>query len=433
MGKANLELLQFASADEIKARTDEKIRSLINHAYHNVPYYRHIFNKLGIHWSDIKEVDDLKLLPPLTRRTVKQNFPEGLVAENIPQKRRNLTSTTGSTGIPLKFFTDTESAIPRSLVWDFLDKWAGVRPDFNRVWLGAPRPIPRFNPRHPISTWIKRKKFRQPNDLISVFMLRAETVFNIIEEIQKKVPYYIYGISSSIRFIANQIQDQSISMTKLPRSIIGTSDTLLPLHLKALKQIFECPVFSRYGSYEMGGGVAQTCPDVPGVMHVIPETVILEIVDDAGVPLAPGMSGRILLTEVTNYVMPFIRYDTGDIGVASGTCSCGRVFPTIREILGRDYEQVRTPSGQTIHSWEFEVYLFYIKDYRKYIVEYEIIQHENNIILRVIPSKSFLKKTGVMLKTDLQRIIGDDMSVEIEHVKHIEYRLNGKKSLIRII
>ena len=430
----DLNLLQFASADEIKARTDAKLRALVKHAYRNVSYYREIFDKSGVHCSDIKKVEDLHLLPVLSRQTVKDNFQRKLVADGIPKIRRRLTSTTGSTGIPLKFFSDAASNALRSEAWDFLDRWAGIRHgEHNRVWLGAPRPKPRFNLRHPIKSWFERKRFRQPKDLISVFMLKAETVPGILYEMQKRSPYFIYGISSSIRFIAKHIEEDGIALDTSPVSVIGTSDTLLPAHQQHISDIFNCPVYSRYGSYEMGGGVAQTCPDVSESIHVIPELVILEIVDDEGLPVQPGESGNILLTELTNYVMPLIRYDTGDVGIALGPCGCGRGFPAIREIIGRNYEQIQSPSGQAIHGWEFEVYLFYEKDYKKYIAEYQIIQKGNTIVLRVVPAKFFSEYIQNTLRSDLKQMIGEEMVVEVEPVRYIECAQNGKKPLIRII
>ena len=433
METINLNSLQHASKDEIKARTDAKLQSLIKHAYNNVPYYKKKFDSLGIHWSDIKGAQDLGLLPVLTRQNIKNNPLNYFVASSIPKSRRRLTSTTGSTGIPLRFYSDTESDALRGMTWTFLDEWAGVRPGFNRVWLGAPRPRPHFEFRHPIRSWFEKQWFKQPEDLISVFMLKAETVPGILEKMQKKSPYFIYGISSSIRFIASQIEEKGIAINNPPHSIIGTSDTLLPAHLKSISSIFKCPVYSRYGSYEMGGGAAQTCPDVSEVMHIIPELVILEVVDDNNIPVSPGKTGRILLTELTNYAMPFIRYDTGDIGIASDGCSCGRSFPTIREILGRDYEQIKTFSGHRIYGWEFEAYLFYEKNYKKYITEYEIIQKGTGIILRMIPSKAYSRSIENRLKSDLNLMLGGEMEVDVDSVEHIENGPNGKKALIRII
>lgn len=429
----DLNSLQFMSADEIKARTDIKLQSLIKHAYNSVPYYRKIFDNLDIHWSDIKEVYDLRILPVLTRQTVRDGFPKRLVANGISKKRCRLTSTTGSTGLPLRFFSDAGSDEPRNITWSFLDKWAGVKDGCNRVWLGAPRPKPYLDLKHPIRSYFARKRFRQPDDLISVFMLKAETVPDIVYKMQTRHLYFIYGISSSIRFIARQIEENGITINSQPVSIVGTSDTLLPNHQKYISRIFNCPVYSRYGSYEMGGGVAQTCPDAPDVIHVIPELVVLEIVDDNGVPVASGERGRILLTELTNYVMPFIRYDTGDIGIASAPCSCGRGFPAISEILGRNYEQIRTPSGQKIHGWEFEVYLFYEKNYKKYIAEYEIVQKGNSVNLRIVPSKNFSRKTEDTLRLDLKQIIGDEMTADVEVVRYIECGPNGKKALIKLL
>ena len=68
-------------------------------------------------------------------------------------------------------------------------------------------------------------------------------------------------------------------------------------------------------SCEEVGYVATECP-VAAHYHICSEMTFVEIVDDAGLPVAPGQPGRVLVTGLYNYATPFIRYDIGDVAIA---------------------------------------------------------------------------------------------------------------------
>ena len=94
--------------------------------------------------------------------------------------------------------------------------------------------------------------------------------------------------------------------------------------------------------------MAQTCPDNPRVLHVNSERVVLRIVGEDGRPATPGSPGRIVVTALDNYVMPFINYEIGDTGVAGAPCPCGRGFPTLATVEGRLGDSIRTPAGRLV-------------------------------------------------------------------------------------
>ena len=96
-------------------------------------------------------------------------------------------------------------------------------------------------------------------------------------------------------------------------------------------------------STEEVGYVALECPDAPGHYHVMGEMLIVEVVDDAGQPVAPGETGRVLVTDLHNFAVPLIRYAVGDHAEAAGPCPCGRGLPTIGRILGRTRNMTLSP------------------------------------------------------------------------------------------
>ncbi len=109
-----------------------------------------------------------------------------------------------------------------------------------------------------------------------------------------------------------------------------------------------------YSSKE-AGAIAQRCPE--GSLHVNAESVLVEIVDETGRPVAEGESGRLVVTPFASTAMPLIRYDQGDVVVRGGACKCGRCLPTIAAISGRERSAFIHPDGRRIlRDLPFEAY-----------------------------------------------------------------------------
>src|SRR5690606_36464707 len=103
-------------------------------------------------------------------------------------------------------------------------------------------------------------------------------------------------------------------------------------------------VLDTYGCQE-AGKLALACPE--GRYHVCVESVLLEIIDDAGAPVGPGGEGWVVITSLFNYATPFIRYRLGDRAVAGDgePCPCGRTLPVIARILGCARNMLVMPDG----------------------------------------------------------------------------------------
>ena len=126
--------------------------------------------------------------------------------------------------------------------------------------------------------------------------------------------------------------------------MISGGETMTALDADAIGRAFGCRVVNHYGAWEVPH-MAQTCPDNPDVMHVNSERVVLRVVREDGRPAAPGTPGRIVVTALDNYVMPFINYEIGDTGVVGGAVLCGRGFPTLARVEGRLGEVIQDPGG----------------------------------------------------------------------------------------
>jgi phenylacetate-CoA ligase len=210
--------------------------------------------------------------------------------------------------------------------------------------------------------------------------------------------------------------------------VISGAETLTARDADTISRAFGSRVVNHYSAWE-APHMAQTCPDQPGVLHVNSERVVLRVVRDDGRPAAPGERGRIVITVLDNYVMPFINYDMEDSGVAGGRCPCGRGLPTLVDVEGRLSETILTPGGRIVTSATLDgVFRFA----GPYVREYQALQTAaNTITLRIVPTSRFTPEIAAMLRADLKRYAGHDVTVEVESVTRIAPEASGKRLLIK--
>ena len=133
------------------------------------------------------------------------------------------------------------------------------------------------------------------------------------------------------------------------RAVVTIAETLSPDRRRVIEEYSRAPIINRYGLREFGAWSGQTCSLSGEQIHVNTELVVAEILHQDGSPARPGETGRVVMTDLFNYAMPLIRYDTGDLAVAgSAGCACGRGFPLFGPIQGRSQECLSTPSGRLI-------------------------------------------------------------------------------------
>jgi len=121
--------------------------------------------------------------------------------------------------------------------------------------------------------------------------------------------------------------------------ILCASENLYPAQRALLESVFSCRVHSFYGHGEAACLAGNT--EASNQYHVCSEYGYTELLAEDGevLPLAPGTRGEIVATGFNNDAMPFIRYATGDIGIA-GADEAGsqRHYPVLRAIEGRKQE-----------------------------------------------------------------------------------------------
>ena len=369
-----LEESQWWSADKLKEYQDEKLRNLIRHAYSNVPYYREVFDRHGIKPQDIRSSEDLVRIPILTKDIIRKNFPEKIVAETEKVNTDAIWTTGGSTGMPLKFYGDIRSNnIAWAAFFRFL-RWTGYEWGDSIVvfWREQAKSGNIYKLHHRFLDWLQKSKI--PNvTYFNSSTMGEEQLSQYVSRLSSLRPKILRGYVSALKYLANYYSGQCIKCIK-PKAITTTAEVLNPNDRELLKQQFEADVFDQYGSAECMG-VAFECNEHSG-LHSTIEHCVVEFVDEKGNRVEDGIRGKMLITDLDNYTMPFIRYMNGDEGrYRVQGCSCGRGLPLIDYVEGRTVDMITGVNGNSAHGLFFVTVLQELNWFEKYgVMDFEIVQ-----------------------------------------------------------
>jgi phenylacetate-CoA ligase len=329
---------QWLTAEQIAAEQNRKFIKLIDHCRQHVPYYQDHGNL-----SAVKSIDDIKAIPILTKDIVNANNP-ALLAQNYSPKDRVQISTSGSTGKRLHGYFDQRN----SMSWACTirgDMWAGYRFGEKRVMLwNVPSKIP-----------LRDKIKEAGRDLLfgrstwlSVLDLSDEKLYKYGQTINLVKPDLIIAYTNALDILATFLERNDIKIHS-PKGIVGTS-SIMPKHQRErIERVFETKVHNRYGSVEVLH-IAGDC-ERRDRLHISCEHIYLEVVDENGDLCPVGIPGQILVTDLTNYAFPLIRYKIGDLGsLSEESCECGRGLPLLKELIGRNISVIVGKNGMRVTS-----------------------------------------------------------------------------------
>jgi len=346
---------QYWDLFEIESYQFKKFKALIEHAYKNVPYYQDLFKKINLSTSDINSFKDIDKIPILTKDIARKEN-KNLVAKNISKKNIRIGKTGGTTGIPLIIRNDIQT---RSFVWGAFYRWYY----WMEIELGDPVLVLWGAPQVLSESFTSKLKsefiyYFQNIYKINSFDLNSKNFPHYIKKIKKFKPKLIRGYLSTILQLAKYIEQNRITGIG-PVAISTTSETILPPHRQYIERIFNAPLYDQYGCGECES-IAFECSHHNG-LHINNEHVYLEILNTTGQPIK-DKSGKIIITDLDNYIMPFIRYENGDLtSLGNEKCSCGINQPLLKNICGRIKDTIILKNGSRVHG-VFFTNIFYEMD-----------------------------------------------------------------------
>jgi phenylacetate-CoA ligase len=182
-------------------------------------------------------------------------------------------------------------------------------------------------------------------------------------------PKYLLTYPSNLRRLARRARanpDDGFSLD----GCVASAEILPPDVEDLTRSVFGAPVINIYGLREFGH-VATRCPQTDN-LHIAADVTMIEVLGETGRPVDPGETGEVVATSFYNYAMPFIRYATGDFAEFGGLCSCGRILPVLKRILGRARNRFTLANGRTV--WPIKEFGELTEQFA--IDDYQVIQTE---------------------------------------------------------
>lgn len=398
---------QYWPEEKVREYQWAKLRELIRHSYERVPYYRNLFNDIGATPDDIRTFEDFRRLPLLTKSNI-QNSLENLTTTGIDLQNLSLNSTGGSTGMPLNFYQDDNyrlwSDAARIRAWRHVV--GADEHDLEAVLWGATRDIGQGLTLKKVLYSVLREGTLPLNtfDLDDALLKNYLFYFNLLK------PKILRGYASSLYYVARYVQKRALSIHR-PKSIISSTEVLHPRMRETIERVFGCPVFDSYGCREVSQ-IATECEAHNG-LHVVFENQYVEL---------DGQD--IIVTNLHNYAMPFIRYKVGDLASSLDTssCSCGRHSPRIVSLIGRDNDNIELPNGKVINGEFFEFLFFGLSS----VIQYQVVYHKALDLLRVkLHVSDSTEKAGEIVRKTMREKFGYE-NVNIVYSDQFDMTPSGK-------
>lgn len=387
-----------------------KLNSILSHCIQNVPFYQDLKSERNISIGDF----------PIIDKTIINANMQDFLAGNISAKRRKKNSTSGSTGSNFHFFSDYKTDVIRDAFANLGEQWAGASLNQRKliIW-GAERDM--------INKTLKKKlvnsKFLFNTKMISSYHMTDENIKNhIIPTINNFKPRIIVGYPSTLAHIADYLTKNKISLNHRLKGLITSGESLNDLNRVKIENAFDVMVFNRYGCRDVGP-IAHECEAHEG-LHVFSDHVLVEIVNEKGEHCKPGEIGEIVVTDLDNYVFPFIRYKIGDIGKwANNKCSCGRQLPLLGSIEGRTFDLIIGTNNNRVPGNYFTL----LRNKLKGIDQFQIIQERVGLLeVRLKVNEEYHESSDIKLIDLMKEKLGDDMNIKVKHVPNIDTTISGK-------
>ena len=396
----------------------QQLRSVLLHAFHEVPYYWQRWHSAGLASTDLERLtlSGLSKLPLTPKRDLVGNA-DSFVAQNIAGKKKlHRYHSSGSTGTPVTCVLSSEDHqrfFAAREVRSF--GWAGTSIQSPRAMIGGRLVVPDTDSAPPYYryNWAERQVY------FSAFHISPDRVRDYLEGFHRYRPAVLTGYAHSYYTLGRMMLEKGLRLDYVPIALVLSSEKLTQTMKSVIQEAFRARPYEEYGAVEQCVLVTE-CEF--GSLHVNSDFGIVEILDQEDMPVPAGVQGRIVCTALLSETQPLIRYDLGDIGTLSATvCPCGRDHLTVlQEVTGRVEDVVVGPDGrQTVRLHGLFIDL-------PHVLEGQIIQERLDVVrIRVVTQPGFDEKEEQIIRKRLEERIGT-IRVEVESVESIERTERGK-------
>jgi phenylacetate-CoA ligase len=326
----DLEPIERASQDELRALQLERLRWTLDHAYRNVPHYRAAFDAAGVHSSDCADLADLARFPFTTKADLRANYPFGMFA--VPRERVvRVHASSGTTGQPTVVgYTAND-----------IRTWATVVARSIRASGGRPGDVVHIAYGYGLFTGGLGAHYGAEALGCTVVPVSGGMTERQVLLIRDFRPDVIMVTPSYMLAIVDEMERQGIDprSTSLAVGIFGAEPWTNDMR-QEMERRLDMHAVDIYGLSEViGPGVANECVETKDGLHVWEDHFYPEVVDPvSGEVLPDGEEGELVFTSLTKEALPIVRYRTRDLTrLLPGTA---RTMRRMEKITGRSDDMI---------------------------------------------------------------------------------------------
>jgi len=358
-----LETLPREKIEQIQLK---RLKDIVRYVYNSNPLYKKELDLRGIKPEDIRKLDDVRILPFMDKKTLRDNYPFGYLCVD-KKKIREIHMSSGFTGKPVMMVYSDEDIDQWATCMARCYRMAGIKegaviqitPSFGLFnggfgfYHGARKAGLFVIPTGPGNTL---RQIKLANDL------KTEVITGVVS----------YGIR-----IMEVMKENNLTIPSLKVGLFG-AEVFSQEMKKRLRSGLGIEVFDIYGMTETGGvgTTGMDCPFHEGI-HVWEDHYLVEVVNpQTGEPVSDGEEGELVFTSLTRKAFPVIRFRSGDLSRIKSRekCECGRTHLRIDYIKGR-IDDMLIVKGVNFFPSQVEEVLMSIPGVREH---YQIVVEEQN-------------------------------------------------------
>lgn len=413
-------LLDFISGGLIKKNFDEikyvfennnresneiigrNLKNILSHAVQNVQFYKHF------------ESDSLNSFPVLNKQIVREN-QTSLISKDVKINTLHKVTTSGSTGAPFTVYFGKRKMKRQNADNIFFSQLGGYHLGeklfYSRVW-------------NSVNHKSLLQRFFQNIVMVDSSKLNIEATKELLHQIyESNRNIHLLAFSSTYEIIAKHIKENQLAPYKKGKvkSIIAMSESLTSHAKEILRNHFGVDVVMRYSNME-NGFIAQEVIGQPDCYKINKASFYVEILNiNNDSPVSEGEVGRIVVTDLFNYEMPLIRYDTGDLGKLGWMD--GELI--LQSIEGRRVDYITDTKGNILSPHVITNSMWFFSS----ISQFQFIQKRIGFYKIIINTKAKFHEEENLIKM-LCQYLGDDADIEVEYVDEIPLLQSGKRKKI---
>jgi phenylacetate-CoA ligase len=398
------------NAEELHQLQKQKLQNLLQHSIKTIPFYQ----KQNIQLTN-NPYDDIKRFPIIYKKLMKENINELLIHD---KNKMVVEKSSGSSGIQGEVYMTLNENRNYQAAQTSLWEWSGYTIGGGLMQTG-------ITPNRGIVKTIKDKLFK--TYYVNAYNLNHDKIIEDLQEVKRRKYKYFGGYASSLNVYAEVALKENINMQF--DGVISWGDKLFDHYKNNINKAFGNPrITELYGTTE-GFVISATCEF--GNHHLLTPQTYIELLDKDGNEVKPGEMGYVVATRLDAFSFPLIRFYLGDLAIKEDEavkCRCGRHFPMLQKIIGRDTDIVHTPSGKILIVHFFTGIFEHVEE----IKQFRVIQRTTNEIeIEYIPATNFQLNILDKISKIMFDKAGEIFPVKYIAVEEIAATPSGKPQLIQ--